>query len=92
MPLQTFTMKFMRQVLKGDKKLLKSSEVGNISVPRFREISVANLYDVVKDVPAIMMHLPDRIDGKKEPPREFCYRVVSHLNPNFIEEAVKRAT
>lgn len=60
-------MKFMRQLLKGDKKLLKSSEVGNVSVPRFKEFSVAKLYDVVKDVPAIMKHLPDRVDGKREP-------------------------
>ncbi len=92
MPLQSFTMKFMRQVLKGDKKLIKSCDVGYVSVPRYREFSVAQLYEIVKNVPAITMHLPDRVEGKKEPPREFCYRVVSHLNPNFIEEAVRKAT
>jgi len=48
MPYSGFHMKFMRQVVTGEKKLLKAASVGSVSVPRFREFSIEKLYGVVK--------------------------------------------
>ena len=40
---------FLRQVLAGNKKLLKLSEVKYVNIPRFDELSVKNIYPRYKD-------------------------------------------
>ena len=40
---------FMRQVLTGEKKLLKKNKVNYIHVPAYDELSVKNLWDDLKE-------------------------------------------
>ena len=43
-PQSMVTFPFLKQVFKGDKKLLKTSEVNICNPPRYDEVSVKNLY------------------------------------------------
>ena len=47
MPYKLVTKDFLKDVLQGHKKLLKTSEVRFINAPLFDEISVKHLYDDV---------------------------------------------
>ena len=38
------TTPFLKQILKGEKKLLKAKDVVNYNPPKYDEISVSNLY------------------------------------------------
>ncbi len=44
MPYEQCTKDMVKEIFAGEKKLLKLSEVKFISVPKFDEISVKNLY------------------------------------------------
>lgn len=76
-------------MLRGDKKLLKSADVGQLEVPRYREYTVAKLYEMCDAVPVAYTYLPKRKPDMKEPHRDFCYKVVAFLYPNFIQQVVR---
>ena len=49
----------MKQILKGEKKLLKINEVRFVNCPGFDEIGVTALYDKVVKKPEIKIYMPD---------------------------------
>ena len=55
------TKDFIRQVLAAEKELLKMSELRQVNVPKYDELSVKNIFPNLKDNPTFMVHIPDRL-------------------------------
>ena len=53
------TKDFMKLVLKGEKKLMKRSEVTDISVNKYDEISIKNIYDKMLQRDELKPFFPD---------------------------------
>jgi len=49
---------FLREVLRGDKNLLKLKDIKPIYVPLYAELSVAKMLEKFKDDRQLMMYLP----------------------------------
>lgn len=47
MSYSSFNMQFMRQVIAGENKILKAKLVCSITVPKFKEFTVQDLYKIV---------------------------------------------
>ena len=58
-PYTMVTAPFLKQVLKGEKQLLKASEVTICNPPKYDEISVAKLYADCIKLPGMLEHFPD---------------------------------
>ena len=58
-PYGMVTAPFLKQVLRGEKQLLKVSKVIKCNPPKYDEISVAKLYDQCIKLPGMAEHFPD---------------------------------
>ena len=58
-PYTMITAPFLKQVLKGEKQLLKIADVINCNPPKYDEISVVKLYDDCLKLPGMVEHFPD---------------------------------
>ena len=58
-PFNMITAPFLKQVLKGEKKLYKSAEVKTCNPPRYDEISVIQLYDKCLELEEMKDYFPD---------------------------------
>ena len=58
-PYTMITAPFLKQVLKGEKQLLKIADVINCNPPKYDEISVVKLYDDCLKLPGMTEHFPD---------------------------------
>ena len=72
------TYHFLKQFLRGEKKLLKYDELrGTDKIPRFPELSVQSIWNEVKDKPDINVYFPDNCVSKcKLPDRTYMFRVI----------------
>ncbi len=75
-PYDDCTMDFMMEIWAGEKKVLKSSEVGHIKVPRLAELSVKNLTDQAFEDPKISKFLPS-VKPKRPMNRDWLFTVSS---------------
>jgi len=60
MPREMFTKDFSKMLFAGDKKLLKLKDVNLVSVPKFDEISVKNLYSQLIALEEMKLYFPDK--------------------------------
>jgi hypothetical protein len=83
-------LRFIKDVLAGDKKLLKSADIRVFNIPSFDEFKIANMMSQVREDPKIMMHL-NYYEGSPLPEKEFFYGVIGTFAPNYLEEAIRSA-
>jgi len=63
MKYNTFKMSFVRKYLKGEKHLLTKAELKECKdMPRFDELSVDKVYDLVKEDKEVLSYLPDKLE------------------------------
>ena len=48
-PVNNLNKDFLRAILKNEKRVFTLLEVKKIKVPKYEELSIANLYDKIKD-------------------------------------------
>ena len=65
---------FMKEVLAGTKNVFQNHEIVPVKAPRFKELTVARVYDMVKDIPAIMTYIPSESSADRLP-RGFFFDV-----------------
>ena len=70
---------FLKAVLKGEKQLLKKSEVKFISVPQYEELSVKSIYPLMSKDPSFMSYFPSKYAAGKGPPRDYFFNVLNTL-------------
>jgi hypothetical protein len=54
-----FNKDFLKAVLADEKKLLKMSELKSVNVPKYDELSVKNLFPLIRTSPEVMAYFPD---------------------------------
>ena len=57
---EMFTREFAKEILRGEKKLLKRSEVKWIEVMKYDELSVKQLYDKLLALPMMKDYFPNK--------------------------------
>ena len=60
MPSEMFNKGFSKKLFAGDKKLMKLKAVNLISVPKYDEISVKNLYSQLIELEEMQLYFPDK--------------------------------
>jgi hypothetical protein len=54
-----FNKDFLKAVLADEKKLLKMSELKSVNVPKYDELSVKNIFPLIRKSPEVMAYFPD---------------------------------
>jgi len=75
-PFDECTMEFLRDALRGIKKLLSNSEVRQVSVPRYKEFNASSLYQSAMSDPSLRVYLPEPNGPRSKPcNRKFLFNV-----------------
>ena len=83
---------FIRAILQNKKKVLKTTELIKINIPRYEELSVRNLYDDVMKDPDVSQYLPDlEQNSSKLPEREFFFNVLGTVKTEYLNHIIEEA-
>jgi len=85
------TKDFLKAVLAGRKQLFKKSEVKEIAVPFYDELSVKALYPMFKKDPVFMSYFPEKFSKGKGPPRKYFFDVLNTLHPEYLQQVMAHA-
>ena len=91
MPSEMFTKDFSKKLFAGDKKLMKLKAVNLISVPKYDEISVKNLYSQLIVLEEMKFYFPDKYNKGRQCDREYLFNVANTLHPEVIKDVVEHA-
>ena len=67
--------------MKDDKKAFKLNQIKVINIPRIDELSVKNIFGIVKDDVRIKPYLPFNYYEKTQPDRQFLLNIVNTIYP-----------
>ena len=79
-----FTKDFAKEVFSGKKKLLKLSEVRFVSVTRYDELSVKNLYLNFISLEGMASYFPSKYPKGRCCDREYMFNVANTLYPEIV--------
>jgi hypothetical protein len=90
--LQGTTLAFMKDILKDEKRALRTNEVVHLEVPLYPEISVKNLYEDALADPEVAKYMPTQEQmGGRLPERAFFFGVLGTLKRHYLTEIIKEA-
>ena len=73
MPLKACTLAFIKEILSGERSVFQNHEIVPVNVPRYRELTVEKILEMIKSVPSVLKYLPSDVDDKI--PRSFLFNV-----------------
>ena len=80
---------FVKQLLAGQKKAFKLSEVRRIELPRYDELSIKVLLDMIHNDQAIRVYLRDDVSEDKPPSRNFLANIINSVYPKYLPHVIK---
>ena len=86
-----FTKDFAKEVFSGRKKLLKLREVKFVSVTRYDELSVKNLYDNFLELGGMIFYFPDKYPKGRQCDREYMFNVANTLYEDLTTGLIRHA-
>lgn len=89
-PYNMVNAKWLKQILSGEKKLLKAKDARHCNPPRYDEISVANLYDSCLQMDNMADYFPDEYPKGRTCQREYFFTVLATLHPDYTEQLLQK--
>ena len=91
MPYDMLTKDMLRDIFSGKKGMMKLAMVKFISVPKYDELSVKNLYDKVIQLEGMAQFFPDSYPKGRQCDRDFFFNVLNTFHPEIMKELVEYA-
>ena len=74
---------YLSLVLQDKKKLLRLDEVKKVEVPLYDELSVVNLWPLMKQDAQFMQYFPDKMPKGRVPSREYFFNVLNTVKNDY---------
>ena len=68
---------FLKEVLAEDKALLRLEQVSRINVPLYDELSVGNIWPMLKNDEKFMLYFPTKMAKGRVPDREYFFNILN---------------
>ena len=85
------TKDFLKSVFSEQRKLLKLADLRKISVPKYRELSVNNLWPIIRNDFEVWIYFPNDLPAGREPDREYTFNVLNTIRPEFVSNMITHA-
>ena len=82
---------FLKEVLTEDKALLRLDQVSRVNVPLYDELSVANIWPMMKIDEKFMMYFPTKMAKNRVPDRGYMFNILNTFQPNYLQALIKHA-
>ena len=70
---------YLRLLLKDKKKLMPIHKIKSVNVPKFDELSVKNIFPLMKKDDEFMAYFPDKLPEGRWPDRRYFFDILSSL-------------
>ena len=81
----------LKEIFAGDKKLFKLSDVKFISVPKYDEISVKNLYSKLIELEGMKQYFPSKYAKGRQCDREYIFNIANTLHSQILNNLITHA-
>ena len=82
---------FLKAVLADKKKLMALKDVKWVQVPKFEELSVDNIMNLMKDDEAFKSYFPDKLPKGRNPGREYTWNILNSLYEPYVLKLISHA-
>ena len=86
-----FTREFAKEVLKGEKKLMKLREVQFVQVVKYDELSVKTLYQKLIALPYMAEYFPNKYPKGRQCDRDYMFNIANTLHEETISALTEHA-
>jgi hypothetical protein len=91
MPYEMCTKDTLKAIFAGKKSVFKLNEIRYISVSKYDELSVKNLYDDLLALDGMKMYFPDKYPKGRQCDRAYLFNIANTLHPQVMSEVVQHA-
>ena len=70
--------------------MLKQVDVIKLHIPKYKELKVQAIWDLVKDVDEVFSYFPDYTDNQI-PERDFLFKILSTIRTDVIRSMIKHS-
>lgn len=85
------TLFFLQQVITGQKRAKKQSQIALIKVPLWPELSVAKVWPDAIQIPGFLDWMPDEWHRAKRVDRKFFWAILQTEHPTYVEHLIRGA-
>ena len=78
-------------MIQGEKHLYKKHEIRYVQVPQYEELSVKNIYPLMKKDALFMSYFPDKYAKGKGPPRDYFFNILNTQQPDYLNQIMDHA-
>ncbi len=64
------------------------SELKSVNVPKFDELSVKNIFPLIRQDAEVMKYFPDDYPKGREPDRTYTFNVLNTLRNQYVQEII----
>ena len=82
---------FLKEVFAEHKSLLRLNEVDRINVPLYDELSVINIWPMMKEDEKFMSYFPSKMAKGRVPDREYFFNILNTFRPAYLQTLIKHA-
>ena len=90
-PKEMITKGYLKQILKGQKKLFKLQDVRFVNSPNYDEVGVKALCAKIVENPQIQLYFPDSFPKGRQCDKQYMYNVWNTIEPEEVEAVIKHA-
>ena len=77
---------WLKQILRGEKKLLNAKDARHCNPSKFAEISVKNLYEKCLQLEGMADYFPNHYPKGRSCDRSYFFTVLASLYPDYVEK------
>ena len=82
---------FLKEVFIEEKTLLRLDQVKWINAPLYDELSVINLWPMMKDDENLKRFFPSKMAKGRVPDREYFFNVLNTFHQKYVEQIIRHA-
>ena len=82
---------FLKEILAGERALLRLDQVRRISVPMYDELAVIKLWPMMKADEKLMQYFPKKLAKGRVPDRDYFFNVLNTFQTDYLRQIIKHA-
>ena len=82
---------FIKQVLREEKELMPLSQVKQVSVPHYDELSVKKFLPMLSEDEEFKKYMPEPGNDSRLPDRTFFWNIAHTLHPSYVTNVISHA-
>ena len=82
---------FLKLIFAEKKQLMPLAELRSVSVPKYDELSIKNVYPHIQNDPTLRCFFPDAYPKGREPDRTYVFNILHTVKPDLVKQMILHA-